>query len=226
MKKFFLLLLGIGILSTSQFLQAEITLRPPEYISANSNPQMLSFLEGERRRACEYEFSKKYQNENFARLVMKAMTGIAPEATVAANSSNLLDSDQVSPQLVKLARSVLKYAQTSFDVSKEQWKAIWSKPPMFHYGMVLKPELEKQMEVGVKVSFEAQGELFELVKDAKNELLLTSNGKTVRLDASDLRHLLEQGVSSHGVEVFLDPKGNLVVEASGVNARYFASLTN
>ncbi|PAW77137.1 MAG: hypothetical protein B9S32_12720 [Verrucomicrobia bacterium Tous-C9LFEB] len=119
---------------------------------------------------------------------------------------------------------LLQEAWVSFDPQQQQWKALWPKPPMFHYGMVLLPALVRKLGTGQTLAFESQGQPATLVKDSKGQLIVKRGSATSPLSAADLRDLLRARITSDGMCLFLDKAGNLVLEATGSQALALANV--
>jgi len=113
---------------------------------------------------------------------------------------------------------LLHDAWVSFDPQHEQWKATWQKPHMFHFGMILLPSLISKVNAGQKFSFESSGQTAYLFKDDAGRLLVQRGNNSDPLSANDLRDLLRAKIQADGMTLFLDPSGNLVLEASGSRA--------
>jgi hypothetical protein len=121
----------------------------------------------------------------------------------------------------------LSSAEVEFDAGKEVWTARWSKPRMFNFGMLLKPELLKRVQVGKPLSFEHNGETASLSKSENNELMMVSHtGEKTTLGARDILHLLENKIETGGLSLFVEPCGDLVMEARGEQAQLLAKARN
>lgn len=154
------------------------------------------------------------------RLIVQLPTSLkqAPEAINGMAMTALsLTGMAVDPDL-------LQEAWVSFDAQQQQWKALWPKPPMFHYGMVLLPALVRKLGTGQSLAFESQGQQASLVKDDKGQLLVKRGSATSPLTAADLRDLLRARITSDGMCLFLDKAGNLVLEATGSRAVALANV--
>lgn len=149
-----------------------------------------------------------------ARLIVQLPTNLnqAPEAINGVAMTALsLAGLAADPDL-------LQEAWVSFDAPHQQWKALWPKPPMFHYGMVLLPALVKKLNAGQSFDFQSQGQTASLTKDDKGQLMVKRGSSTAPLTASDLRDLLRAKINAEGMTLFLDKSGNLILEASGARA--------
>jgi hypothetical protein len=116
----------------------------------------------------------------------------------------------------------LKKAVIRFDAEKQIWSATWLKPKMFHFGMLLRPSLLERVDVGKELSFHTKGMQASLTKGQDGELKVMHDGISSNLDATDLKNLLEQKISAEGLSLFLDRKGNLVLQAIGPAASRFS----
>lgn len=155
-----------------------------------------------------------------ARLIVQLPTSLnqAPEAINGVAMTALsLTGLAVNPDM-------LQDAWVSFDSQHQQWKALWPKPPMFHFGMILLPALVSKLSNGQTFNFESQGQNASLMKDGKGQLLVKRGEATAPLTASDLRELLRARVTSDGMSLFLDKAGNLVLEATGSRALALANV--
>lgn len=119
---------------------------------------------------------------------------------------------------------MMQEAWVTFDPQHQQWKAQWQKPPMFHFGMILLPALVHKVTAGQAISFESKGETAFLTKDEKGQLLVKRGKVTAPLTATDLRDLLRAKIKADGMCLFLDPSGNLVLEATGSRALALSNL--
>ncbi len=115
-------------------------------------------------------------------------------------------------------KAFLNSAWINYDESGKKFKATWSKPPLFHYGMVLLPELAKRVDVGQEVQFRYRDMPAKLTKDEKGRLFVTAAGEAQLVTAGRLRKLLEEKIETDGMILMLDQSGNLVLHASGQNA--------
>lgn len=120
--------------------------------------------------------------------------------------------------------NLLQDAWVSSDPGHQTWKAMWPKPPLFHYGMVLLPALIHKLNVGQTLVFESQGQTASLLKDDKGHLLVQRGGVSEALSASDLRDLLRAKINADGMSLFLDNSGNLVLQATGPRALALANI--
>jgi hypothetical protein len=121
--------------------------------------------------------------------------------------------------------SCLEEAWVSYDPAHQEWKAMWSKPPMFHFGMVLFPALLKKLSSGQAFTFESQGQPASVTKDDQGRLIVQRGTESSSLTASDLRDLLRSKINSDGMVLFLDESGNLILKASGQNALALSKTT-
>ncbi|MEM1057777.1 MAG: hypothetical protein AAGK14_00895 [Verrucomicrobiota bacterium] len=142
------------------------------------------------------------------------------DASMPAPSGDLDGVAAPTFSLASVARekAFLNSAWIDYDGSKEEFKATWSKPPLFHYGMVLLPELAKRVETGQEVEFRYQGMPAFLTKDNKGRLFVKHAGEARLITAGRLKKLLEEKIETDGMILFLDRQGNLVLHASGQNA--------
>lgn len=120
--------------------------------------------------------------------------------------------------------SLLEEAWVSYDSEHQQWKAMWSKPPMFHFGMVLFPALLKKLSTGQAFTFESQGKPASVTKDDKGRLIVQRGNESSSLTASDLRDLLRSRINADGMCLFLDESGNLILQATGQSALALANV--
>lgn len=129
---------------------------------------------------------------------------------------NLTQSLKELPlQSIAADEEFLKKAVIRFDAEKQIWSATWLKPKMFHFGMILRPSLLERVDVGKQLSFHTRGIQASLSKGQDGELTVTHDGICSNLDATELKNLLEQKISAEGLSLFLDRKGNLVLQAVG-----------
>jgi hypothetical protein len=129
---------------------------------------------------------------------------------------NLTQSLKELPlQSIAADEEFLKKAVIRFDAEKQIWSATWLKPKMFHFGMILRPSLLERVDVGKQLSFHTRGIQASLSKGQDGELTVTHDGISSNLDATELKNLLEQKISAEGLSLFLDRKGNLVLQAVG-----------
>lgn len=119
----------------------------------------------------------------------------------------------------------LKMARVSFDAAQQKWSATWEKPQVFHFGMLLKPALVERMEPGSSYTFQSHGMQATLTRTVNDQLVLQRGHETIDLTASSLRDLLHDKISVNGVQLFLDRRGNLVMEARGQKALSLSSST-
>lgn len=115
-------------------------------------------------------------------------------------------------------KDFLKMADVKLDKNNQHWSATWEKPKMFNFGMLLKPALVKNMTPGESYSFVSQGKLTTITRTGDDQLLLQRGEEQITLSASELRNLLSDHISVNGLNVFLDRRGNLVMEARGPKA--------
>ncbi|MEM6822393.1 MAG: hypothetical protein AAF558_10685 [Verrucomicrobiota bacterium] len=122
---------------------------------------------------------------------------------------------------------LMKRARVSFDEKKQTWQAVWKKPAIFHFGMLLHPELKGQIDKGEKLHFKSRGMKLALSKTNKNKLVVEQgNGVSHELNAKRLEGLLKRSIEVDGLELFLDRGGNLVLKAEGDAARELAEKSN
>lgn len=119
----------------------------------------------------------------------------------------------------------LKMARINFDKAKQLWSATWEKPQMFHFGMLLKPALVEKLSPGSSYEFETKGQQAVVTRTSGDELVLQCGNEKTPLGASDLRKLLNDKISVNGVQLFLDRRGNLVMQARGAKAVSLSSNT-
>lgn len=115
-------------------------------------------------------------------------------------------------------KAFLDSAWVNYDENDKEFKATWSKPPLFHYGMVLLPELAKRVQSGQEVEFRYKDMPAKLTKDDKGRLFVTAAGEARLVTAGKLKKLLEEKIETDGMILFLDRSGNLVLHASGQSA--------
>jgi hypothetical protein len=119
--------------------------------------------------------------------------------------------------------SLLADASIVYNKVARTWRARWDKPRMFHFGMILKPQLSKRVQNGLEYSFSVKGESSLLAKDSHGDLVLRSGGKTVPLAARDVLRLLQSRIDTQGLTLYVDASGNLIMEAQGANADTLAA---
>lgn len=143
-----------------------------------------------------------------------------PAATDTATEDNLdgLAAPSVSLASVAKEKAFLNSAWINYDENGQKFKATWSKPPLFHYGMVLLPELAKRVDVGQEVQFRYRDMPAKLTKDEKGRLFVTAAGEAQLVTAGRLKKLLEEKIETDGMILMLDNSGNLVLHASGQSA--------
>jgi len=161
-----------------------------------------------------------YPTNIHARLILPSSLEQAPDAV------NGMALTAFSLAGVAMDPDLLHRALVSFDSEHSQWKATWQKPPMFHFGMILLPSLLQKINIGQKLTFETKGELTTLYKDDSGHLLVQRGSHSEQLSANDLRDLLRSKIRSEGMTLFLDPLGNLVLEASGQRATALSNLNS
>ncbi|MFZ5805853.1 MAG: hypothetical protein ACOY3I_01405 [Verrucomicrobiota bacterium] len=154
---------------------------------------------------------------------------IAP-ATDEISTENLAAQDSDGMQKLPVENfatqeEFLKMAKVDFDASQQRWSATWEKPQMFHFGMLLKPALVEKLEPGSSYSFESHGVQAVLTRTQDDQLVLQRGSETIDLTASNLRDLLHDKISVNGVQLFLDRRGNLVMQAHGQKAVNLSSNT-
>jgi hypothetical protein len=116
-------------------------------------------------------------------------------------------------------------AFVKFDKARNLWTASWSRPSPLHFGMLLRPELLKRVEVGRALSFESREGAASLTKTEANELIMVKeSGEKSRLSASDVLHLLQGRIETGGLSLFVDKAGNLILQAQGQQARMLAQI--
>ncbi len=213
MKVFSLLLLFVSFGLTYELSQAA---------SSPSSPQNGTSIITEERVATALSEDFRLTPTNFAvgRLTVQLPTSLnqAPETINGMAISALsLAGMAVDPDM-------MQEAWVTFDAPHQQWKAQWQKPPMFHFGMILLPALVHKVTSGQAISFETKGETALLTKDDKGQLLVKRGNVTAPLTATDLRDLLRSKIKADGMCLFLDPSGNLVLEATGSRALSLANL--
>jgi len=145
------------------------------------------------------------------------------EAVTVTSTADRLIASTDEPAAFSLAnvaneKAFLESAWVNYDQGNKEFKATWSKPPLFHYGMVLLPEIAKRVAVGQEVEFRYKDMPAKLTKDEKGRLFVTAAGEARLVTAGKLKKLLEEKIETDGMILFLDQKGNLVLHASGNNA--------
>lgn len=133
---------------------------------------------------------------------------------------------QLSLQSFVTKPGILNRAQSvDFDSNSQRYTAVWQKPGPFDFGMVLKPALSQQMAVGESYSFESQGNTSSISRDASGRIWLQQQGgESHEMSSSDLRELLGSQITVDGVNLSIDHRGNLVLEAQGEKAIAMASV--
>ncbi len=192
-------------------------------------------LEEERGMAEAFFARLKIQDSFVARLVIKLpemMQDLGVEVAEKAVSSadeirkkiKVLEEppsklDQLPLSDLTADTALMKRARVSFDQESSTWMAVWKKPAVFHFGMILHPELLNQVSEGEKLHFESKGMALALVRSADNKLMVEqSDGQQHELSAKRLEGLLKRSINVDGLELFLDPGGNLVLKADGEKA--------
>lgn len=121
-------------------------------------------------------------------------------------------------------KKLLRSARVSYDETKQKWEAMWLKPSILHFGMLLRPALDQRVEPGESFAFESGGVEMFVSKDAKEHLTFSQQGNSFELGAIQLKRLLERKVHAQEMTLFLDPKGNLILRAQGQIATYLAQI--
>ena len=141
-----------------------------------------------------------------------------------APATEIADVDRLPLSDLTSDAGLMKRAKVSFDEKTDTWLAIWKKPAVFHFGMILHPELLDQVQDGEKLHFESKGMKLALLRSEENKLLVEqSNGQRHELGAKRLEGLLRRSITVDGLELFLDAGGNLVLRAAGEQARSLAT---
>ncbi|MEM6601653.1 MAG: hypothetical protein AAF649_09735 [Verrucomicrobiota bacterium] len=206
-------------------------------------------LEAERQRASHFLKRLEVENSFVARLAVK-LPIVVEEVTEKVSETVTELQEKVSEQVDSVAEKIkkrevpssevadvdrlplsdltadaglMKRAKVSFDKKTETWLAVWKKPAVFHFGMILHPELLDQVQDGEKLHFESKGMKLALLRSKENKLLVEqSNGKRHELGAKRLEGLLRRSITVDGLDLFLDAGGNLVLRAAGEQARTLA----
>ncbi len=138
-------------------------------------------------------------------------------------ASDLAEVDRLPLSDLTSDTSLMKRAKVSFDAKTDTWLAVWKKPAVFHFGMILHPELLDQVQDGEKLYFESKGLKLALVRSNEDKLMVEqSDGQQHELGAKRLEGLLRRSINVDGLELFLDAGGNLVLKAAGEQARSLA----
>lgn len=222
----------------SQVLLADdsgsITLRLPEPSVENKTPEEI--MEEERWIAQLFSYSKKVRNNPIGRIMIHFVEDLLPQIEKIAEyemGDDIVEEELSEDQSVmdylpieKLAehKKFLKRAWIRFDEETETWRAKWQKPKVFHFGMLLKPALEHQVPTGQSFQFESNGQNL-VISKADNKLMVgLEEGNLIELGAKQLRQLLEHKVTVDDLSLFLDRKGNLILEAKGKAARALSQI--
>ncbi|MEM9400570.1 MAG: hypothetical protein AAF984_10200 [Verrucomicrobiota bacterium] len=120
-------------------------------------------------------------------------------------------------------KNLLKQANIDFDAENKTWTATWWKPRMFHFGSILYPSLKDNIPIGATYSFESQGMTRTLTKQG-DDIFLKSGESSRKLGARELYSLLRNKISTDGLDLGVDRKGNLIMQAKGAKAVFMANL--
>lgn len=148
----------------------------------------------------------------------------AVAAKIKKLESPISDVDRLPLSDLTANTGLMKKAKLSFDEQSTTWSAVWKKPALFHFGMILHPELMDQVQEGEKLHFESKGMQLALVRTGDDKLLVEqTNGARHELSAKRLEGLLQRSIKVDGLELSLDGGGNLVLKAEGEKARTLAN---
>jgi len=143
---------------------------------------------------------------------------------IKSREQNTSDLDRLPLSDLTTDTGLMKKADLSFDASTATWAAVWNKPALFHFGMILHPELKNQVDPGEKLHFESNGMKLALLRSPDDKLMVEqTNGKQHELSAKRLEGLLQRSISVDGLKLFLDAGGNLVLQAAGDKAKALAT---
>ncbi|MEM6884516.1 MAG: hypothetical protein AAF571_05740 [Verrucomicrobiota bacterium] len=226
-----------------------VEVQEPDSIS--DSPDAISeLLAAERQRASHFLKRLEVENSFVARLAVKLPIAVEEtteditEPVTEEQENNSQSGDMVAEKIKQREKpvnevadvdrlplsdltadsSLMKRAKVSFDEETDTWLAVWKKPAVFHFGMILHPELLDQVQDGEKLHFESKGMQLALLRSDENKLLVEqSNGKQHELGAKRLEGLLRRSITVDGLDLFLDAGGNLVLRAAGEKARSLAS---
>lgn len=210
------ILLGI----THSLSASEISLRIPEPSLSNQTASPQQIIEEERWIASLWKKTPAPIQENkLGRLIIKVLDTFDPSIPDILPEP---PAPELAPKIAAFPldaiasnKSFLKSAKIRFDESKQIWRAQWKKPRMLHFGMLLKPALEKQVQAGESFAFDSQGTQVTLSKDLDDNLLVSAGDSSLELGAKQLKALLERKVRVDNMALFLDKAGNLILEAQG-----------
>jgi hypothetical protein len=211
-----------------------------ETSSANESPvtertEMQKLIAAERQRAADFIQRLKIEDSFVARLAVKlpivveeVKQSVAVVRDVVKEKIKSLeipasDVDRLPLSDLTADEGLMKRAKVTFDENTDTWLAVWKKPAVFHFGMILHPELLDQVKGGEKLHFESKGMKLALIRSDDNKLMVEqSDGKRHELGAKRLEGLLRRSISVEGLELFLDAGGNLNLKAAGQQARDLA----
>ncbi len=77
--------------------------------------------------------------------------------------------------------------------------------------MVLKPTLIQYMKEGQSFTFTNGSNEVQSITNRNGEIVVGHEGKETVLDSLGLKHLLQDKVKSNGYELYLTPRGSLVL---------------
>lgn len=124
-------------------------------------------------------------------------------------------------------KSLINHAKVSYDSAKQIWKAVWFKPRLFHFGMLLRPAIDHEVKSGQSFAFQSGGISMIVSRDSEDHLTVSHEGDqhdSLELGARQLKSLLEQKVEVDDYTLFLDPRGNLILEARGKSALQLSQI--
>jgi len=227
--------------------KAEVVAEAPTAATPSENAELSEILEKERGLAHQFFKRLEIVDTYVARLkvtvpeVAEKVVAKVEEKVVKVQEKVVEVQDAVAAKIKKLESPIsdvdrlplsdltantglMKKAKLSFDEQSTTWSAVWKKPALFHFGMILHPELMDQVQEGEKLHFESKGMQLALVRTGDDKLLVEqTNGARHELSAKRLEGLLQRSIKVDGLELSLDGGGNLVLKAEGEKARILAS---
>ncbi len=156
-----------------------------------------------------------------------ASTEVSPTSPVAATppvSPTIPAVPALPLDTLATENGMIKTAAVNYDPVKQEWSAKWQKPPMFTFGMILRPALISKMKQGESFSFEIAGQQGILSKNSSNQLIFEAAGQSTEISSKNLGRILNRGITANGINLTIDRSGNLVMKAIGEHASRMAHL--
>ncbi|MEM9445279.1 MAG: hypothetical protein AAGA18_07975 [Verrucomicrobiota bacterium] len=220
MTSIFRTLFFVGLsLSIAWADSSSVDLRHPSPINFSEEfPIAENIIREERWLARMFAYSSIIQENPFGRLMLDLIEDEVENPSIM---------DHLPIEKIAENQKFLKRANIRFDQDHKIWQARWKKPRVFHFGMLLRPALVDQVEAGQSFNFLSNGREMVLSKTNDNKLMFGPEGGAqgvAELGAKELKLLLERRVIVDDMELFLDRKGNLILEAKGKAAQVLSQF--